>query len=109
MGASPRRIARREPIDGRLPRRSLPRCDIGAVTTGPDYRAMRRSATRIYVARRTALINRLRSDGLGDQAAEDWVTAWEGEAAAADRDSAAFWEAGGRWIAEQRARRAARR
>jgi hypothetical protein len=66
---------------------------------------MRRSPERIYEARRAALLNRLRSDGLSDSAAEEWVGAWETAASSTERDRPAFWIEAERWIVERRARR----
>jgi hypothetical protein len=66
---------------------------------------MRRSPVRIYQARRVALVNRLRGDGVGDETAERWVAAWESVGDGLDRDTSGFWEEAARWIDERRARR----
>ena len=65
---------------------------------------MRRSPVRIYEARRSGLVNRLRGDGVGDEASEKWVRGWESAAEGLDPHTTAFWEAASRWINERRAR-----
>jgi hypothetical protein len=76
----------------------------------PDARAatlkgMRRAdPERIYLARRAALFGNLTRTGAIDELeAEHRIAAWEREAErqGIPRLTAAFWEAGERWIAEQ--------
>lgn len=60
---------------------------------------------RIYQARRAATFTRLtQSRAVDDLEAEHRIAAWEREAAAhgVDRLTAAFWDAGDKWIAERR-------
>jgi hypothetical protein len=59
---------------------------------------------RIYAARREGNRHRLLGQGVGEAAAEQWLVAWEaeGRSRAIDATTAAFWEEGYRWIAEQR-------
>jgi len=66
---------------------------------------MRRSPVRIYEARRAGLVNRLRGEGVGDEAAERWVRAWESAAGELDPHTTAFWEEASRWIAVRQAAR----
>lgn len=63
---------------------------------------------RIYIARRAATFRRLVDvDHVDEPDAEHWIARWEREAQAQEleRLSAEFWDAGGRWIRDQRSRR----
>lgn len=59
----------------------------------------------LYIAHRMGLAGRLRSKArMGPDAAEQWITAWEAEAAlrGLDRRSELFWRPAWDWIAERR-------
>ena len=59
---------------------------------------------RLYTASRTATLNRLIADDELQERAEAWLVAWERQAASEGVDRyGEFWQAGWRWIAEQRA------
>jgi hypothetical protein len=59
---------------------------------------------RIFAARRVGIRNRLLGEGVSDEMAERWLTAWEAEARSRllDARTGAFWEPAYEWIAEQR-------
>ena len=61
---------------------------------------------RLFDARRSAHVSRLRNRGVPEDRAEAWCDAWEAEAArrCIPRDEATYWSQGGDWIAEQRQR-----
>jgi hypothetical protein len=72
--------------------------------------AMSRRSTpeRIEAARRAATLARLRGEGLTEDVAEQWLTAWDAQAAERGLTSreAAYWEAAWTWTsAERRLRR----
>ena len=66
----------------------------------------RSDPARIDAAREAAIRNRLIGGGVTEATADAWIAAWEALAA---RDGlargAAYWDAGWRWISEQRERR----
>jgi hypothetical protein len=67
--------------------------------------AQRSDPERIYTARRSAVFAKLTGPGVVDELeAEHRIAAWELEAERQrlDRLTAAFWEAGDRWIGAQR-------
>ena len=67
--------------------------------------ARRADPERLDLAHRAGHLSRLVSQGkLSPEAAEQWLTAWETEAArrGLDRRSELFWRPAWDWIAEQR-------
>jgi hypothetical protein len=67
--------------------------------------ARRADPERLYLAHRAAHVSRLVSQAKMSQAkAEQWITAWEAEAAlrGLDRRSELFWRPAWEWIVEQR-------
>jgi hypothetical protein len=66
--------------------------------------ARRPDPERIYEARREATLNRLIGEGELPDRAEALLVAWERHAASEGVDRYGdFWQAGWRWIAEQKA------
>lgn len=65
--------------------------------------ARRSTPERIDEARRAATRNRLTGDWVTEPTADDWIAAWDVQAAqdGLERGSA-YWEVGWTWIAEQR-------
>jgi hypothetical protein len=69
--------------------------------------ARRADPARIEQARLAATRNRLIGDGVTEATADAWIAAWEAQAARDGLERGAdYWEAGWRWIAERRERRA---
>lgn len=67
--------------------------------------ARRADPERIYAARRAAVFSKLTGPGVVDELeAQHRIAAWEREAErrGLDRLTAAFWEAGDRWLDSQR-------
>jgi hypothetical protein len=64
---------------------------------------------RIDLARRFAVRSRLTGEGLSEERAETWLSAWEdsAEAATVERRTSSYWELGTAWIARERARKPA--
>lgn len=62
--------------------------------------ARRADPERIYQARWHAVRSRLTRNGMSDERAEAWITAWEQspEARSMDRLTAGFWEACDAWL-----------
>ena len=64
--------------------------------------AHRADPERLHIARRTAIRNRLISDGRDPEVAERWCVAWEAEAALRGLDRLRDdWEDGYQWISAQ--------
>jgi hypothetical protein len=69
--------------------------------------ARRADPERLYLAHRAGHASRLVSQGkMSPSKAEEWITAWEAEAAlrGLDRRSGGFWAPAWEWIAERRGR-----
>jgi hypothetical protein len=67
--------------------------------------ARRPDPERIDLARRLAARGRLTGEGMSEDRAEAWLSAWEAfaEADGQERLSSSFWERGIAWIAGERA------
>ena len=67
--------------------------------------ARRSDPERLYLAHRAGHVSRLVSEGkMSQEKAEQWITAWEAEAAlrGVDRHSELFWRPAWDWISEER-------
>jgi len=66
--------------------------------------ARRADPNRIFEARRSAVRNRLVSEGMAEQTAEAWVDAWQDEADWQDleRLTPDYWKGAAYWIKDQR-------
>jgi hypothetical protein len=90
---------RRQPDELRRVHPEQPTCR----TDYPRVMSRRSTPERIDEARRAATRNRLIGEGVTEATADAWIAAWDAQAAQDGMTpSAAYWEAGWAWIAEQR-------